>query len=225
MLSRITAEVKLEHLYTYEIMTIFVPTTLISMISFATFYYKWFDFQNRIMISLTTLLVQSTFFTQVSGELPKTSYMKLIDVWFLMSIIYSFCIITTHVIIEYFHEYNNPTEIAIRNSEQTFAETPENKPDYGRTSDRGVKSRHRSVMATPRNAIPEPKYNAFDLHKFGRIIIRDPYATPKKIDKWAFRLTLLTYLIFLVVFWTLPIAQKLEELSKEMTIEPDPMEL
>ncbi|XP_042220632.1 uncharacterized protein LOC121865361 [Homarus americanus] len=101
--------IQMKHLYTTQVVTIFIPTTLINIISFVTFLFKWFDFQNRIMVSLTALLVLSTLFSQITDTLPKTSYFKLIDIWFFTSIVFAFLTILTHTIVEYNHHYSSPT--------------------------------------------------------------------------------------------------------------------
>ncbi|ROT72649.1 hypothetical protein C7M84_008955 [Penaeus vannamei] len=68
--SGLVTVIMMEHLYATQLVTIFVPTTLINLISFATFCFKWFDFQNRIIVSLTALLVLSTLFGQIAEHLP-----------------------------------------------------------------------------------------------------------------------------------------------------------
>lgn len=52
------------------------------------------------MISLTSLLVLATFFVQTSQSITKTSYLKLIDVWFVALICEDFFIIVGLVIVE-----------------------------------------------------------------------------------------------------------------------------
>ncbi|XP_042226129.1 uncharacterized protein LOC121869070 [Homarus americanus] len=52
------------------------------------------------MVSLTSLLVLATVFTQTSQSIPKTSYLKLIDVWFVVLISEDFAIIVSLVYIE-----------------------------------------------------------------------------------------------------------------------------
>ncbi|XP_018017133.2 glutamate-gated chloride channel subunit beta [Hyalella azteca] len=195
--SSVTATIKMEHLFANEIMTIFVPTTLINTIGFATFFYKWFDFQNRMVISLTSLLVLSTFFSQVSTTLPETSYLKLVDIWFLVSIIYCFVIITTHVIIEYFHEYSNPSEMASKKLE----EYPVENASVLRSAASTDVERSAGAENAPRNSATEAKCHQ-------PAVFRDPYATPKKIDKWAFRLVISSYVVFSIIFWAVPIWQK-----------------
>ncbi|XP_018017774.2 acetylcholine-gated chloride channel subunit acc-3-like [Hyalella azteca] len=53
------------------------------------------------MVALTAMLVQTTFFTQVGDHLPRTSYLKLIDVWCVLCIAMLFCIILCLVIINH----------------------------------------------------------------------------------------------------------------------------
>lgn len=136
--------------------TIFVPTTLINVISFATFYFKWFDFQNRIMVSLTALLVLSTLFAQTADSLPKTSYVKIIDIWFAGSILFSFVIIIIHTVVEVNHHYVSPTQTS-----EAEAPTPTHlrKP---------ITVRDVSSIET-RKAKPHPYKRAISIDKYGCI--------------------------------------------------------
>lgn len=56
--------------------------------------------QNRIMVSLTSQLVLASFFSQGSLTIPKTSYLKLIDVWYVSLISQVFVVIVSLVLIE-----------------------------------------------------------------------------------------------------------------------------
>ena len=91
----------------YYISSAYIPSCLLLTISYITFYFTLDDFSNRITVSLTSLLVLSTFFSQVAAGLPKTSYMKLIDIWFMGSIVINFFIVTLLVLIEQFRIRNN----------------------------------------------------------------------------------------------------------------------
>ena len=42
------------------------------------------------------MLVLTTMFINVSNNLPKTSYMKMIDVWLLFNLLYPFIIVLLH---------------------------------------------------------------------------------------------------------------------------------
>lgn len=52
------------------------------------------------MVALTTMLVLAAFFTQTSNTIPKTSYLKLVDVWYLVLICQVFAIIVSLVYVE-----------------------------------------------------------------------------------------------------------------------------
>lgn len=56
------------------------------------------SFPERGGMSLTTLLVFISLYTETASTLPKTPYLKLIDVWFVFSIVYLSLIITTHLV-------------------------------------------------------------------------------------------------------------------------------
>ncbi|XP_037803077.1 ligand-gated ion channel 50-like [Penaeus monodon] len=88
------------NLYRYYIGNIFLPSLLFVIICYTTLYFDLADFEDRIMVSLTSLLVLSTFFNQVSQTIPRTAYLKLIDVWFLALICQQFFIILALVLIE-----------------------------------------------------------------------------------------------------------------------------
>ena len=53
------------------------------------------------MVSLTSLLVLASLFSQMTQTIPKTSNLKLIDIWYIFLIVFDFVIISIVVIIEF----------------------------------------------------------------------------------------------------------------------------
>ena len=49
-----------------------------------------------ITVNLTSMLVLTTMFINVSNNLPKTSYMKMMDVWLLFNLLYPFIVVLLH---------------------------------------------------------------------------------------------------------------------------------
>ena len=49
-----------------------------------------------ITVNLTSMLVLTTMFINVSNNLPKTSYMKMMDVWLLFNLLYPFLVVLMH---------------------------------------------------------------------------------------------------------------------------------
>ncbi|XP_042233733.1 uncharacterized protein LOC121873920 [Homarus americanus] len=86
--------------YGYYIGNAVVPSLLMATICYLTFFFDLDDFTDRIMVSLTSLLVLAALFTQTSQSIPKTAYLKLIDIWYVTLIITDFLIIVMLVLIE-----------------------------------------------------------------------------------------------------------------------------
>ena len=47
-------------------------------------------------MNLTSMLVLTTMFINVSNSLPKTSYMKMVDAWLLFNLLYPFIVVLIH---------------------------------------------------------------------------------------------------------------------------------
>ncbi|XP_071540687.1 uncharacterized protein [Panulirus ornatus] len=89
----------------FIIMNVYIPSLLLLVISYLTLYFTPFNFQVRVLASLTSLLVMATLYTQASSSLPKTSYFKMVDVWLLSSIFFIFIIIVLHTVIDRVREW------------------------------------------------------------------------------------------------------------------------
>ena len=64
-----------------EMMSTFLPSLLLLMITFATTFFKPFFFEAALTVNLTNMLVMTTIFISVMEKLPLTSYPKMIDIW------------------------------------------------------------------------------------------------------------------------------------------------
>ena len=64
-----------------EMMTTFLPSILLLMITFATTFFKPVYFEAALTVNLTNMLVMTTIFMSVMERLPTTSYLKMIDLW------------------------------------------------------------------------------------------------------------------------------------------------
>ena len=67
------------------ILTIYLPTLLILCIVYATNFFKDFFFEAVVTVNLTALLVLTTLFISISGNLPPTAYIKMVDVWLIFA--------------------------------------------------------------------------------------------------------------------------------------------
>ena len=64
-----------------EMLTTFLPSLLLLMITFATTFFKPFFFEAALTVNLTNMLVMTTIFISVMEKLPLTSHLKMIDYW------------------------------------------------------------------------------------------------------------------------------------------------
>ena len=63
------------------ILTTLMPTLIVMVAALSTNYYKDEHFKTIIPVNLTSLLLMVTLYVGVSGRLPQTSYVKIMDVW------------------------------------------------------------------------------------------------------------------------------------------------
>ena len=68
------------------LLTVYLPTFLLICISYVTNFFKPYFFEAVVAVNLTCMLVLATMFVSVSDSLPKTSYIKMIDVWLIVSL-------------------------------------------------------------------------------------------------------------------------------------------
>ena len=67
-----------------EMMTTFIPSLLLMMITYATTFFKPFFFEAALSVNLTTMLVMTTIFISKMEGLPPTSDIKMIDIWLVL---------------------------------------------------------------------------------------------------------------------------------------------
>ena len=81
------------------ILTVFAPTVILNLVGHASNYFKEFFFEAVISVNVTAMLVLTTMFINVSNNLPKTAYIKMIDVWLLFNLIKPFndILVTTYM--------------------------------------------------------------------------------------------------------------------------------
>ena len=87
---------------TNQFLSTFFPSVILWLFGYSTLFIEPTEvgFNNRFMGSGTALLVIATLITAVKSDLPKTSYMKFIDIWFLWHVVSVFAIIVYHIILE-----------------------------------------------------------------------------------------------------------------------------
>ena len=83
-----------------ELLTTYLPTILLLLITFVTIFFDKDLFGDAIAVNLTIMLVMTTIFTSKIEELPPTSDMKMIDIWLIFCLVVPFTAVILRTAIE-----------------------------------------------------------------------------------------------------------------------------
>ena len=97
--TRYIVTIPFNRLFTNQLLTTFVPTLILWLFGYSTLFIDIDYPTDRFMGAGTALLVLTTLLNAVTHDLPKTSYMKYVDVWFLWHLISTFAMIAYHICI------------------------------------------------------------------------------------------------------------------------------
>ena len=106
-----------------EMMTTYLPSVLLMLITYATTFFKPYFFEAALSVNLTTMLVMTTIFMTVMQMLPATAYVKMIDIFLIFGQLYPFAEVILLTIMEYNREGDGSGE------ETTETDSKEETPD------------------------------------------------------------------------------------------------
>ena len=94
--------IKMDRIPTNQLITAFFPTVILWMFGYSTLLIDPTEsgFANRFAGSGTALLVIATLITAVKSDLPKTAYVKFIDIWFSWHVLAVFLVIFCHIFLD-----------------------------------------------------------------------------------------------------------------------------
>ncbi|XP_042879066.1 uncharacterized protein LOC122257689 [Penaeus japonicus] len=87
----------LRSLFDYHLLNSFGPSALMFIICYTTLFIPINDFNERIMVSLTAMLVLAALFSQATSSYVRTPYFKLIDIWYAVIIALCFIVVLVNV--------------------------------------------------------------------------------------------------------------------------------
>ena len=83
------------------LITTYLPTVMMNIINQATMYIDRDKYFESIMTTnITCMTVLASLYILFSSVVPQTSYIKSVDIWFLFNLIYPFCLILLHILIQ-----------------------------------------------------------------------------------------------------------------------------
>ena len=106
--------IRMDRIYTDQIISTFFPTLLLWLLAYFTIYIKVDYFNERIMVSVTVLLVLAALLSSIKDRIPSTSYFKYIDLWFLWYTAYLFSITIYHILLHQAIDTGTKDRITLR---------------------------------------------------------------------------------------------------------------
>ena len=88
----------------YFVFRIYIPSILIVMVSWSTFWISQAAVPARAGICITTILTLITMLGVVNNNMPKVSYIKAIDLYLLVSFIFVFASLVEYIIVLNFND-------------------------------------------------------------------------------------------------------------------------
>ena len=106
--TKYTVIIPMTRIFTNQLLTTFIPTFILWLFGYATLFIVPDEdgFANRFMGAGTALLVIVTLLNAINADLPKTSYMKYIDLWFVWHVVSIFGMIVYHIILDRIRTHN-----------------------------------------------------------------------------------------------------------------------
>ena len=98
--ARYTFQIQMVRNNRNQVLTIFVPTVVLWLFGYSTLLVDVDNSSDRFIGAGTSLLVILTLINAISNELPKTSYVKHIDIWFSWHLTTNFVIIAYHIFLD-----------------------------------------------------------------------------------------------------------------------------
>ena len=100
----VSMEIKFKRKIMSEMMTTYLPSVLLMLITFATTFFKPLFFEAALSVNLTTMLVMTTIFMSKMESLPPTSDIKMIDIWLIFCQLVPFAQVVLLTAMEYLRE-------------------------------------------------------------------------------------------------------------------------
>ena len=85
-----------------EVLTTFLPTALLIIISYSTTFFSDEFFEANLTVNLSVMFVMTTLFVSVMEKLPQTSYIRMVDVWLIYGQLFPFLEVVLVTYVEHF---------------------------------------------------------------------------------------------------------------------------
>jgi len=105
----------------YYITQIYIPSTLIVMLSWVSFWLDRTAAPARVSLGITTVLTMVTFIWSTNASLPKISYIKGIDVYLVTCFVMTFCSVIEYGMVSFVHRQNEKRKKIAQEQQQQLS--------------------------------------------------------------------------------------------------------
>jgi len=181
----------------YHAITVFLQSVLLIIVAEFTFFFRLANFQDRIMITITCMLVVATMQASIGKMVPKTSYFKMIDLWLLYSFNVIIVIMGIHTLMDSTVKRDPTSGLAKQSgpSRTTKVRPMDEEEDNSRAS--SAKSLVRMFTGSDDDDTVEI----------------DAYDTARKINKWGQIMIVVTFFLFNFIFWGIALNHFYDEIK------------
>ncbi|XP_023337222.1 uncharacterized protein LOC111708162 isoform X2 [Eurytemora carolleeae] len=189
----------------YHLITVFLQSILLIGIAFLTFFFKISNFQDRMMISITTMMIVATIQSSIDKMVPKTSYLKMIDVWLLYSFNIIIVIMGIHTFMDTFIK-RHPVSFSPINPRYHKKKFTDVEPDIFTVSD--------NINLWGRNPGWDPGFiRAYTLNYLGQVI------RGQTLNYLEQMFNIAVFLLFNLIFWGFALSHYYSQVNLEKAEE------
>ena len=168
----VSMKIKFKRKIMGEMMTTYLPSILLMMITFATTFFKPHLIEAALGVNLTTMLVMTNIFISKMESLPPTSDIKMIDIWLILCQLVPFAQVVLLTAMEFFREEENEKEVERVDEDPHDTRVKANGPDDTKVVLNANEEAESNEAWVSMNAIPVQADTVQKLLTVGRRILR-----------------------------------------------------
>jgi len=201
----ISAKIVFQRKWIYHLITIFLQSVLLLAVAYLTFYFRLSNFQDRIMISITCMLIISTIQSSIDKMVPKTSYFKLVDVFLLYSFNIVIVIMAVHTYMDMCIHRDEVSGMIVDKEKSRPTSVTKVEP-ISESDESGIQSRVSSAKS-----IVSSMFAGSDDEEVAQDT--DAFAYARKINNYGQIGLLAFFFFFMIVYWAFALNHYFNEIK------------